>query len=38
LTLASGLAILVVMLVTLFVEMPINRLVQRCRPDARPGD
>jgi hypothetical protein len=38
LALASGLAVLVVLVVTLVVEVPINHRIQRWRPDAPPGD
>jgi uncharacterized membrane protein len=38
LTLASGLAVLVVMVVTLVVDVPLNRRIQRCLPDAPPGN
>jgi hypothetical protein len=38
LTLASGLAILVVIAVTLVVEVPLNRRIQRWRPDAPPDN
>jgi Domain of unknown function (DUF1772) len=38
LTFASGLAILVVIAVTLVVEVPLNRRIQRWRPDAPPDN
>jgi uncharacterized membrane protein len=38
LTLASGLAVLVVIVVTLVVEVPLNRRIQRWLPDAPPDN
>jgi hypothetical protein len=38
LTLASGLAVLVVIVVTLVVDVPINRRIQRWLPDAPPDN
>jgi hypothetical protein len=38
LTLASGLAVLVVMVVTLVVDVPLNRRIQRWLPDAPPDN